>query len=164
MNHRTIRTAVTLCLIIAAMIQPMSALALGGNCADQGCEQKLICQGCGCCEVAEPSEKCGCCSHSESESTTECKAPRESDKPAMVAVSTAQETTIGRCTCGLTVPPMNRTNPRDPLVRELTLRLASLEFVVLEDDHPLPAVPRVFDTTPGSRADFSQRILCVWRI
>ncbi|WP_146537235.1 hypothetical protein [Rubripirellula reticaptiva] len=59
---------------------------------------------------------------------------------------------------------MNRTNPRDQLVRELTLRLASLVFVVLEDAHPLPAAPRVIDTTPGSRADFSQRMLCVWRI
>ncbi|TWU46768.1 hypothetical protein Poly59_57410 [Rubripirellula reticaptiva] len=164
MNHRTIRTAVTLCLIVATMIQPMSALAFGGNCADQGCEQNLMCQGCGCCEVAESSVKCCCCGHSEKEFAPACEEPRESVELPFAAVSRAPETAIGHCTCGLTVPPMNRTNPRDQLVRELTLRLASLVFVVLEDAHPLPAAPRVIDTTPGSRADFSQRMLCVWRI
>ncbi|TWU50655.1 hypothetical protein Poly51_39480 [Rubripirellula tenax] len=162
MIHRTIRIAVTLCLIIATMIQPMSAS--GGTCADQESEQKLMCQGCGCCEVAQSSEKCSCCSHAASDSVPRCEAPQESGEPAIVSVSTEEKTAISDCTCGLTVPPMNRANPRDQLVRELTLRLAALEFVVLEDDNPLAAAPRAIDARSGSRADFSQRILCVWRI
>ncbi|MDV6033767.1 MAG: hypothetical protein F9B45_27475 [Phycisphaera sp. RhM] len=68
-----------------------------------------------------------------------------------------------RCTCRISAPPMDRTSTSDSAVRDLSLRLASLEFVLPEDVSPI-VHPRLVDATPGSRADFSQRMLCVWRI
>ncbi|TWU04579.1 hypothetical protein [Stieleria varia] len=163
MNLTIIRIAATACLIVSTTIQPMVALAMLGNCADEVCEQSQMCLGCGCCEVQSSSDRCCCCTPE----TEPAKQPINDDdqstqESSVVLVAASPE--VSRCTCGISPPPMDRTTPRDLVVRERSIRLSMLDFVVL-DDSPAPVErPRVIDDSFGSRADFSQRVLCVWRI
>ncbi len=51
------------------MIQPGMALALANECSANDCGAKcassMLCEGCGCCEIASPIEKCYCCGGGE---------------------------------------------------------------------------------------------------
>ncbi|KLU02334.1 hypothetical protein RISK_005400 [Rhodopirellula islandica] len=59
---------------------------------------------------------------------------------------------------------MDRTDHREQIVRELVNRLSVLDFVVLDETPLAFDRPQAIDDSFGSRADFSQRFLCVWRI
>lgn len=59
-RSRLTRTVVNLSLIVAMMIQQGMALAFANDCGAE-CASGFKCEGCGCCEVASPTEKCGCC-------------------------------------------------------------------------------------------------------
>lgn len=154
-NFRPIRTAITLALTITMMIQPMVVTAIGASCGQKDCVESLICQGCGCCEVAMADDKCCCCSRPD-ESPTE---PQESDasSPTLTSIN-------GVCLCGLTVPPMDRGSERtaEPI------EVRQVEFLPLvspkDDDRSLR--DRQWVTTSESILNprFSQLFLCVWRI
>ncbi len=176
MNRRIIRTALTVCLIVVTTMQPVSALALLGTCSGNVCEQKQTCGGCGCCDVAQVEQRCCCCS--DRGDASESGPAAGDDKLSNDSVGLSQLRAVDpqishdknhlrvferRCTCRVAVPPMDRTSTSDSAIRDLSLRLASLEFVLPEDVSPI-IHPRMVDATPGSRADFSQRMLCVWRI
>ncbi|WDQ18081.1 hypothetical protein [Rhodopirellula sp. P2] len=156
MSPHFIRIIVTLCLIVAATIQPMSLLAIAAPCGDDVCVVPLKCEGCGCCDVEHQSDKCCCCSDDESKAERP-KSDSDEFKPGESALA-------GHCTCGVSNQPMNRGESRESLVRELSLRIASLDFVELPTETIAVLRPSVVDATPGSRADFGQRFLCVWRI
>lgn len=162
MNLATIHIAVTACLIVSTTIQPMVALAMSGDCADMVCEQTQTCPGCGCCEVQSASDRCCCCTH-ETEPSEE-QDQQEGDKSVELLVVASSEATVSRCTCGVSAPPMDRTNHREQIVRELVVRISMLDFVVLDETPLVVDRPQVIDELFGSRADFSQRFLCVWRI
>ncbi|TWU33657.1 hypothetical protein Q31b_57140 [Novipirellula aureliae] len=157
----TIRIAVTACLIVSTTIQPMASLAMPVNCVDKGCDQTQKCPGCGCCELQSVDDRCCCCT-AEAQLTEEDEQPTE--KNVDVTMAAGSKPAVSHCSCGVSTPPMDRTNPREQIVRELAVRLSMLDFVVL-DEMPL-AVDRLqaIDDSFGSRADFSQRFLCVWRI
>ena len=176
MHRRITRIALTVCLVVMTTMQPVSALALMGTCSGNVCEQQPTCGGCGCCDVAQQEQRCCCCP--DRGDGVEARPAAGHDKLSSTSVgsprgcpidlkASREETDFGavnrRCTCRVSAPPMDRTSTSDSAVRDLSLRLASLEFVLPEDVSPIIR-PRLVDATPGSRADFSQRILCVWRI
>ncbi|MCS7469841.1 hypothetical protein NZK35_24580 [Stieleria sp. ICT_E10.1] len=177
MNRRIIRTVLTVCLVVLTTMQPVSALVLMGTCSGNVCEQKQTCGGCGCCEVAQQEQRCCSCpdrgdgmegrlaaGHDKLSSKSVGPPPRGCSIDLKASQDAADHLAVNRrCTCRVSVPPMDRTSTSDSAVRDLSLRLASLEFVLPEDVSPI-VHSRSVDTTPGSRADFSQRILCVWRI
>ncbi|EMI41345.1 hypothetical protein [Rhodopirellula sp. SWK7] len=164
MNLPTIRIAVILCLVVSMTIQPMSAYAMAGPCSGDVCEQTQMCSGCGCCEVSHDKERC-CCCKSPSPETVKSDAESQDSVGAVTSTSELNNVAVeGRCTCGVSSPPMDRTNPREQVTRQTSPRVASLDFVVLDDEVVPILRPRVIDDAPGSRADFSQRVLCVWRI
>ena len=68
---RLIRTVVNLSLIVAMMIQPGMALVFASDCGAE-CASGFMCEGCGCCEVASPTEKCGCCGGGEQDGDGSC--------------------------------------------------------------------------------------------
>ncbi|PAY19772.1 hypothetical protein CKO51_09170 [Rhodopirellula sp. SM50] len=175
MTRRIIRTVLTVCLVVITTMQPVSALALMGTCSGNVCEQKQTCGGCGCCDVAQQEQRCCCCPDRDA---MEGRPAVGHDKLSSKSVGSSRGCSIDlhasqaaadhlavnrRCTCRVSAPPMDRTSTSDSAVRDLSLRLAPLEFVLPEDVSPIVR-PRLVDATPGSRADFSQRILCVWRI
>ncbi|MCR9207558.1 MAG: hypothetical protein NXI28_04960 [bacterium] len=161
MNLATIHIAVTACLIVSTTIQPMAALAMSGDCADKVCEQTQKCPGCGCCEVQSASDRCCCCTH-ETKPTEEQE--QQPEKSIESPVPAGAHPTVSQCTCGVSTPPMDRTDHREQIVRELVNRLSMLDFVVLDETPLAFDRPQVIDDSFGSRADFSQRFLCVWRI
>jgi hypothetical protein len=156
MNIRVTRIAVTLCLTISMMFQQMLVFAAVAPCVDKGCTQETqTCSGCGCCEIEQLDDQCCCCSGTDS---------AESNAPRIAAVATEDNQVHGACNCGVSLPPMNHNGQRNELIRELALRVISVEYVAVADDHPTLSRPKVVDSQSGKRADFSQRILCVWRI
>ena len=161
MNLTTIRIAVTACLIVSTTIRPIAALAMPGNCADKVCEQSQKCPGCGCCEVQSAADRCCCCTH-ETGPTEEQE--QRAEKSVEILVEASSQAAVSHCTCGVSTPPMDRTNPREQIVRELVVRLSMLDFVVLDETPLAVDRPQAIDDLFGSRADFSQRFLCVWRI
>ena len=161
MNLATIRIAVTACLIVSTTIQPMAALAMTGNSAGKVCEQSQKCPGCGRCELQVAADRCCCCTHAAKRTEEQVQ---QAEKSVEVLVTASSDSTISPCTCGISTPPMDRTNPREQIVRELVVRLSMLDFVVLEATPLAVDRPQAIDESFGSRADFSQRFLCVWRI
>ena len=161
MNSLSIRIVATACLIVSTTIQPMVALAMPGNCADEVCEQSQTCPGCGCCAVESAADRCCCC---KPEAKPDVENVRQSAKKIEVLTAVGSEPTVSHCNCGVSTPPMDRTNPREQIVRELVVRLSMLGFVVLDATPAAVFRCRAIDDSFGSRADFSQRFLCVWRI
>tara|TARA_R110002111_G_scaffold164073_1_gene230300 strand:- start:122 stop:613 length:492 start_codon:yes stop_codon:yes gene_type:complete len=163
MHIHLTRTVVTLCLVIAMMIQPMLAFGAVAPCMELDCGQEcLTCSGCGCCEIKQQGDECCCCSGSHwsaAASTVEA-----SIKPNTEAVASGFDQVLGACHCGVASPPMNHDGQQNELARELALRVVLVQYLTLADLKPPTVRPRGVDSTPGSRADFSQRILCVWRI
>lgn len=158
MLRRTTRIAVTASLFIAMMIQPVSVFALPSRCNSSSIEQELTCQGCGCCSVEQAGERCCCCSHD-----VDTDASDDSAKPeAITSFTTAQSPSV--CHCGVSSPPMIPTDHRSQVLRDLTLRTLLIHWIELIDHAPPLSLALLVDETLGSRADFAQRILCVWRI
>ncbi len=60
MIFRLSHIAVILSLIVATMIQPMALCLAEASCPTKSAAS-LMCQGCGCCEVAMAATQCGCC-------------------------------------------------------------------------------------------------------
>jgi len=166
MNHAFARITVTFCLIVATTIQPMLVYALGNRCGDPSCDVQAMCDGCGRCEVDKHGDKCCCCSHANVSSPSSDAKTTSSGcgEPAELTPVYSEPAVVSHCTCGVSVPPMDRSNPREQLAREVTVRIASLDFVLL----PVVVEPRrracPVDGSAGHRDDFSQRFLCVWRI
>lgn len=154
-NFRPIRTAVTLSMIVAMMIQPMVATAIGASCGQKDCVESLMCQGCGCCEVAKADERCCCCSRPD-------ETPAESQESD---ADSREETSVGGvCLCGLTVPPMDRGSERN--ADRIEVRQVEFLPLVLPKDDDRSLRDRQWVTTSESILNprFSQRFLCVWRL
>lgn len=166
-NFRIIRFAVTLSLIVTMMTQPTAAVAAG--CGDSGCQHsaKTVCEGCGCCEVAEAGEACCCCGESEQDAKPPSseyghESPDESDS----IQDTSAQVIKGVCLCGLTNPPMDRGSERERASERVELRIASIIFHQPDDADILfkQSVSPVPHVATGKIPRFSQRLLCVWRI
>jgi hypothetical protein len=155
MNSLSIRIAVTASLIVACVIQPLVGVAFGQDCGDTQISQSMLCEGCGCCEIEEAGEQLCCCSDDPSDADT------DRDQAASVMVQIA-----GTCNCGVSAPPMDRSNDRQRNAELTKLRAVSKQLVeVLSVAHPQPMSFR----SPGDSdvqylTHFSQRFLCVWRI
>lgn len=167
-NFRIIRFAVRLSLIVTMMIQPMLAAAVAAGCGDSGCHQsaKMVCEGCGCCEVADPSESCCCCGEAEAAKPKPADCGHESaDEPVAIAAATTQ-VIKGVCLCGLSNPPMNRGSERERASERTELRVFPIALQLPKHGDVLlqQSVPPVFLAATGKIPRFSQRLLCVWRI
>ena len=155
MNSLSIRIAVTASLIVACVIQPLGGIALGQDCGDTQISQSMLCEGCGCCEIVEAGEHCCCCLHDSSDADT------DRDEAAPVMVQSAET-----CNCGVSAPPMDRSNDRQRNSELTKLRAVSKQLVeVLSVAQPQPMSFR----SPGDSdvqylTHFSQRCLCVWHI
>ena len=162
MHTHIIRTAVTLCLVVFMMIQPVMVFGAVAPCASTDCmQQSLMCGGCGCCEIEQAGDKCCCCGGSESSESNQAESPKEQRIESVVS----EDDRVGTaCHCGVSTPPMNHDGQRNLLVRELATRVVLVQYLTVADLKPPTVRPKVISSTTGSRADFSQRILCVWRI
>jgi hypothetical protein len=157
MNSLSIRIVVTASLIVACVIQPLVGVAFGQDCGDTQISQSMLCEGCGCCEIEEAGEQLCCCSHDSSDADTD--TDRDEAAPVMVQIA-------GTCNCGVSAPPMDRSNDRQRNAELTKLRAVSKQLVeVLSVAQPQPMSFR----SPGDSdvqylTHFSQRFLCVWRI
>ena len=154
---RMIRTVVTLSLAIATMFQPAAAFASSGWSSTDRSNAEQICTGCGCCAVETPGEACCCCHSAEDADTTES-----------VDLSTPEssgEAWASACHCGVHVPPMNRDGRRCQTIRVTVTRVVvEVESTDLYRVGLRFPVARFANHSSGSRSDFSQRFLGVWRI
>jgi hypothetical protein len=157
---RTIRTAVTALLIVAMTIQPVSAFAFAGPCPAENAELESVCAGCGCCDVKEPAQRCDCCTRESDE-----KADRGGHQAKSDLVQPEADLS-GACHCAIQVPPMNHDGQRHESVRPVIQRVVfetALTVHVVRPAQP-PLVVHGASHSTGSRSDFSQRFLGVWRI
>lgn len=166
MTVHTTRTAVTLCLAIAMMVQPMLAFGAVAPCMNADCGQEtLTCSGCGCCEIEQAGDKCCCCSGSDTADLKGTSTSPAESNDSRIEAAAAELAHIHRvCHCGVSSQPMNHDGQRNELNRELAPRVVLVEHEAFADFHLQWTRPSGVDSRPGSRADFSQRILCVWRI
>jgi hypothetical protein len=166
MNYLTIRTIVTLCLIVATTIQPMTSLAVAKPCGEDDRTQVTKGTGCRCCNVEQQNEACCCCN--DDAAARSVSSDRNSDSQARQSAElkpgSSELIVSRRCTCRISAPPMDRGNARDLASRALPQRLASRDFIAVPRPMKSSAGPRGLDATPGSRDDYCQRFLCVWRI
>lgn len=171
MNLASTRFIVSLFLIVATTMQPMSVLAVSTTCSDQVAaarttSARTTSEGCSCCQVEHQGDEGCCCGYEPTEPASErSDQPITSERtPGSVTPAMATAAMVRHCRCNVATPPMNRSDPREPLVRQVVGRIAALDFVLLRDCVPPRARPLVVNQSSGSRDDFSQRFLCVWRI
>ena len=168
-NFRIIRFAITLSLIVTMMTQPMVAAAFAGGCGDSGCQHhaKPLCEGCGCCEVADAGESCCFCSGKQDDAKQNSEdVDPASHSDSLSAITAKPQVLKGVCLCGLTNPPMNRGSERERMSEQTEVRDLAIVFVQPDDADGLsrqPVAPISLAAT-GKVPRFSQRLLCVWRI
>lgn len=164
LNARLARFAFTLSLVIATVIQPAVGASLAGGRPDNACSQQTLCASCGCCEVEQAGEACGCCASEPSPTARRAAAPCHPQQ--QLSEADAAPHAVGHCLCGRFAPPMHRENDRSRGTSNSELRAASSVLDLLPPLDPArPARPMaVVRTDHGFRSDFSQRVLCVWRI
>lgn len=181
-----IRTAVSICLIAALVIQPMAMVAAQGGC-DRGaagvcCASDAACTGCKCCDVGGEGSLRGCCGDKEAaadgcgtplktrwavddscgEFTAALSEPPARDDDALMPESDA----VSACMCGIRSEPAAPLPHRAPelLVRSLVV-IAYLDHVDTSGD---PSIRPDLVTSRLPIGDisphFSQRVLCIWRI
>ena len=131
-NFRIIRFAITLSLIVTMMTQPMVSAAFAGGCGDSGCQHhtKPVCEGCGCCEVANRDESCCCRSGKQDDAKRDSKDLELASRTDSLSAIKAQPQTLkGVCLCGLTNPPMNRGSERERVSEQTEVRDIAIAFV-----------------------------------
>ena len=162
MVGRTIRIVVTLSLVIATMIQPVSAFAMPPTCHETDDDSAGMCQGCGCCPVEQPEERCCCCTPETSERTETSEKTKVSEPTEVDEATDSAESSV--CHCGVSAPPMNHGSLRDQVAREAAVKLGFGVLIDYADYTPAIKQLHCLNETAGSRPDFSQRNFCVWRI
>ena len=188
---RLIRTVVNVSLIVVMMIQPSVAYFVAGGCPAQCDSGTLLCQGCGCCEVAALTEKCGCCSVPEPESRSCCTIQSESlasetgdDHPPSEAIerqaivfgtadAAATDTPVEQaatalastCLCGFESQPIGDSSPSRPKIERrdsVSVRFALLVTIFGDANPPSPLAHYGEGVLPLPH--FSQIHLCIWRL
>lgn len=165
-KFHSIRTAVTIGMIITMMIQSivvMAAAPVGGTLSQSECaETTTACESCECCEVQSRDQRCCCCSENgvastDPQSDVGNQASATKEKPRALL--------LGVCLCGVMIPPMDRGDrcPERIVVRHVPISDATA-------DEPVRARPRsealqlatLREVGPVPR--YSQRFLCMWLI
>jgi len=184
------RTAFSLCLIAAMVIQPLGVLVAHGSCGDtRGYPAEFKCPSCQCCDVSSEGEPCGCCgaaadsdsccgdsgSHAASQDDAPAVDPLFGEISSLVPVageerprriSKDNDFQFTGCLCGLHSEPAIPAPVRIP-----TSELRESVLIVFLSDSDLAG--HVFGVLPRSGSEigtvpstphFSQRHLCVWRL
>ena len=153
-KFQLIRIAVTVGLIVTTMIQPLAVMAAGNSSRHAERVEPSACQGCGCCEVAKPSDRCCCCGGEQGSSqTTTAEPPTQT-----------HEVSLGICLCGILVPPMDRGHRGSErvFVRQIEPNSVTAVGTSLE-----PTLKKSWIASAPAIAlfhRFSQRFLCMWLI
>jgi hypothetical protein len=146
------RTVPSLMLIVAMTLQPLMVWgcgsSLGISVEASLTDDASCCAGFGCCEGKDGSR--GCC----------CR-PQASPEPP----TDGQPNVDMTCQCAVVDPPLSRDLPRAEVIRLLIQRI-STDRVGGHQGSVDSLVWTVILTSDqfGTRADFSQRLFCVWRI
>jgi len=146
MKFRTIRTAVTLCLTVATMVQPAGLLAIGPGCAQQQHQATSPCEDCQCCQPVQNEPSC-CCGGGDGVTV---------DPPTEVSRS---------CHCAEAIPPMQRQRSGSDGQRVLELRIA---WANPSENQQPGKLARSSDAAmkvlPIDCVAADQSFLCIWRI
>ncbi|MCG8650503.1 MAG: hypothetical protein MI861_11770 [Pirellulales bacterium] len=157
-RYQSIRTALTLSLIVAMMIQPLAVGASGIAPLQRPADDPLTCAGCGCCQVDRPQQACCCCDPGDFADASESGQP--SDAKSMTPEFARP------CLCGISLPPLHRGSKSNLTTRLTEAR--NVRYVLRPLDlaraEGLTVWPAASGIDLGHLDRFSQRFLCIWRI
>ena len=113
-RSRLIRIVVNLSLIVVMMIQPGMALIFANDCGAKSASG-LMCEGCGCCEVASPEEKCCCCGGEQIAGDKSCCMGEDESNDSWESASTETPSLMAQSveTLELKVIVISTTEPSD---------------------------------------------------